>query len=305
MELSSINNISRQEIYDVISKQVRNGKTYREACDNLRDLLYDLQSKDFESGFEHTKEQREKLIMVAYLDALKMTFYKHKMGLVNEKELIFYNNLTSIESSDDLIAETSADFDLLSDILLQAYNYNSMNEFSKSIIMKSLSEDENMYLYQTYKIHLSDVLVYCREIKIEDLVDYYNKLIKFEKKNLGEELEDNNITIVSSYLQNLLRFDRNNALNLLCNLGYIDYSVSKYLSDSIESDYLLDHIDYYENYSLNDIIYKLSTNQLFLKDVIYMFKSLYIDKMYEDVDLDLSVLDSKENKKIYKKLMDN
>lgn len=305
MELSSINNISRQEIYDVISKQVRNGKTYREACDNLRDLLYDLQSKDFESGFEHTKEQREKLIMVAYLDALKMTFYKHKMGLVNEKELIFYNNLTSIESSDDLIAETSADFDLLSDILLQAYNYNSMNEFSKSIIMKSLSEDENMYLYQTYKIHLSDVLVYCREIKIEDLVDYYNKLIKFEKKNLGEELEDNNITIVSSYLQNLLRFDRDNALNLLCNLGYIDYSVSKYLSDSIESDYLLDHIDYYENYSLNDIIYKLSTNQLFLKDVIYMFKSLYIDKMYEDVDLDLSVLDTKENKKIYKKLMDN
>ena len=305
MELSSINNISRQEIYDVISKQVRNGKTYREACDNLRDLLYDLQSKDFESGFEHTKEQREKLIMVAYLDALKMTFYKHKMGLVNEKELIFYNNLTSIESSDDLIAETSADFDLLSDILLQAYNYNSMNEFSKSIIMKSLSEDENMYLYQTYKIHLSDVLVYCREIKIEDLVDYYNKLIKFEKKNLGEELEDNNITIVSSYLQNLLRFDRDNALNLLCNLGYIDYSVSKYLSDSIESDYLLDHIDYYENYSLNDIIYKLSTNQLFLKDVIYMFKSLYIDKMYEDIDLDLSVLDTKENKKIYKKLMDN
>lgn len=304
MEVSSINNLPRQEIYDYISKKIRNGSYIRECCDSLRDLLYESQSKDFEPGFSHIKEKREQIIMVAYLDALKMTFYKHKIGLVNEKELIFYNNLNAIESPEELIAETSADFDLLSDIFLQAYNYITMNEFSKSIIMKSLSNDENQFLCETYKIHLFDLLVYCKEITINDLVDYYSKLIKFEKKNLGEELDDNNITIVSSYLQNLLRFDRDNALNLICELGSIDYSVSKYLNNLIESDYLLDHIDFYENYSLNDIIYRLSTDQLFFKDAVWMFKSLYIDKKYDDIDLDLNILDTEDTKKVYRKLMD-
>ena len=302
MELSSINNVTRNEIYNFMDKLIRNGKSIKESADKLRDYLYDSQLLDYQINGDSIRKTRERMINTAYLDALKMTIYKHKVGLVNEQELIFYNNLTSLESLEELYSETSADFDLLSSILTECYNYNSLNEFSKSIIMKSLSESENTFLCQEFKLHFYDTLVYCRKITVEDIVEYLNKLIVFEKKNIGEVLDDNNITIVFSYIHNLNRYDRENTIDLLLQLGIIDYSVCKYLSNKIDSDFILDHIDYYENYSLDDILYRLSTDQIFLSDVIYMFKSLYIDKNYDDIELDKDILKTDYSLKIGKKL---
>ena len=302
MELNSLNSITRNEIYSYIDKMIRNGKTVKESADELRDTLYESQIYDYTTEDNMIKKYRELVINTAYLDALKMTIYKHKVGLVNDEELIFFNNLTGLEDLEELYSETSADFDLLSNILVECYNYNSLNEFSKSIIMKSLTESENNFLCQTFKLHIYDTLVYCRNITIDDLINYYNKLIKHEKKYLGEALDDNNLTIVYSYIHNLNKYDRENAIDLLLELGKIDYSVCKFLSTKIDSEFILDHIDYYENYSLDDILYKLSTNQIFLSDVIYMFKALYIDKSYDDIELSIDILKTDYSRKIEKKL---
>ena len=65
---------------------------------------------------------------------------------------------------------------------------------------------------------------------------------------------------------------------------------------------MLDHIDYYENYNLDDIIYRLTTDEVFLKDSLWMIISLYIDKSYDDIELSTDILDNKEVSKVYKKL---
>ena len=91
---------------------------------------------------------------------------------------------------------------------------------------------------------------------------------------------------------------------LIVEIGKVDYAVCKYLIKYInDSDLLLDHIDYYEGCDLNDILYRLTTDEVFLKDAIWMLISFYIDKSYEGISLENNVLNTVETSKVNKKML--
>ena len=116
------------------------------------------------------------------------------------------------------------------------------------------------------------------------------------------DLDENNVLMITNFVRNLFCLDRDNCLDLVLDIAKKDYAVCKYLINYLEDDMMLDHIDYYENYNLDDIIYRLTTDEVFLKDSLWMIISLYIDKSYDDIELSTDILDNKEVSKVYKKL---
>ena len=304
MEFESVNIIIRKSIKKIFDREFCNGKTKVEIANMIRDQLYSMEPLEIEEFNSKKENERVDLIKLMYLDALKMTIYKHKSLLVDEDEMYFFNNLTSIESEEELLAEISSDPDLFSKIILECYNFVQMNDFSKIVLFKSMSNDENSFLSRTYKLHLYDAIVYNKKIEIADVITYLKKYVKEQEKLFGEVLDDNLVEIFAGFVSSIIRFDGSNSIDFVLDLGKIDYSVCKYISKNIEpSDYILDHIDFYENYSTRDILYRLTVDQVFLKDALWMFYALYIDRGYEDISLDETILETEDSKKIKNKLI--
>ena len=303
MELININDAVREEIGKFFDKQTRNGKTKEEVANIFRDSIYSIEPESIEDYDSKNEKDRINLIRIIFLDAIKMTIYKHKNGLVNDEELIFFNNLTSIENEDELFAEVSADPSLFSKMILECSDFIELNIFSRISVFKSLSPDENNFLCKTYKLHLVDSFKYNQKVTLKDTIENLNEVVNYQKKYIGEVLENNIVALLSGFISNIVRFDGSNSLDFILDIGKVDYSVCIYLSKYIEDDIILDHIDFYENYSIDDILYKLSSDQIFLKDALWMLIALYIDKEYNDIELSDEVLKTKESQNISKKLV--
>lgn len=304
MKIKSINNIIREQINKYFDKEYRLGHDESEIADNLVNYIYSLEpitSEDFKS---ETEINRLYYIKIIYLDALKMAIYKHNVGLVDDTELIFYNNLTGIQSENELLAEVSADPSLLKRMILECYKFTDMNDLSRTLVVKSLAEDENEFLCRTYKLHICDILMYGKKIKVSDIVEYLNSYITHQVKCLSIDFVNNNIALLTGFVSNLVRLDGSDALDLLLEIGKIDYSVCKYIAKKTEPNVIMvDHIDYYENYDLEEILYRLSSDKIFLKDALWNFYSLYFDKEYEDIQLSEEILKSEDSDKMSKKLI--
>ena len=193
MVIKSINDIIRNDIYNFFDKYLLRGKTIDEIAEMFSKYIYSLEPNKL-SDFSFSSEyNRMNLIRVIYLDALKMTTYRHKVGLVDDEELIFFNNLTSLDGDADIASEISFDPALLNEMIIDCYRFSSYNMFSKIMIFKSLTSDEQLYLSKTYSNHLIDSFIYGKKITIDDLNNYLSDYIIHQKKYIGEIMNDNNI----------------------------------------------------------------------------------------------------------------
>lgn len=298
MEIYNRNDIVRKELTKFIDKCMLNGMSVEESSNMYRDILYKMES----NSNKEIRDYRNYNICIMYLDALKLTTYNHKNLLVDDNELEFYSLLSDICDENDLLSEVSFDSSLFSKIIKYSYKYSKLDSLTKSLIIKSLSNLENNFISEIIPYHKLDLLIYDKEISLDDLIDTLEKNKKYQHKFFRMNLDENNILMITNFVRKLFCLDRDNSMKLILDIGKKDYAVCKYLSKHIEDDLLLDHIDYYENYSLDDIIYRLTTDEVFLKDCLWMIFSLYIDKKFDDIELTEDILNRKEVSKIYKKL---
>lgn len=298
MEIYNRNDIVRQNLTKFMDKCILNGMSIDESADTYRNILYKLES----NSNKKIRYYRNYNICIMYLDALKISTYNHKNLLVDDNELDFFSILSDINDESDLLAEVSFDSTFFSKIIMYAYKYSKLDSLTKSLIIKSLSDDENVFISEKIPYHKLDLLIYTRKVVLEDLVDNLEKKKKYQEKYFDMNLDESNVLIITNCVRKLFCIDRDNCLELVLDIAKKDYAVCKYLVEYIEDNLLLDHIDYYENYSLDDIIYRLTTDEVFLKDCLWMIFSLYIDKKFDDIDLTEDILNRKEVSKVYKKL---
>lgn len=298
MELFSLNENVRNILLNYIDKSFLQGITIDDSINAFSSELYEYE----DSLNETIREYRSYIISVLYLDALKYVLYRIKVCLTNDDIQKIYSRLNSIDGLDDLLSEISTDPDFFNRIVKEAYNFCSLDFISKSIIFKSLSDVQNCALLDIMPSHFFDIINYSKKIDKEDIVSYMSKMYNYQSMYFEEVASDSIITSIMGYVQMLKICDGGNYKSLLLEIGIIDYYVSSYLSDKIsDNDEMLDHVDYYENYSLRDIRKRMSSDQEFLIKAIEMIYSLYIEGQYEDITLKKDILyrDKKMNKKLF------
>lgn len=297
MEVLNLNDCIRSNLLDYIESMRLKGLSHEEAIEEYRDSLYELEN-DFEK-----RNKREYIIKVLYLDAIKITLYTHKTGIVDDEEAIFLCDLKNLNSIDEILAEVSSNIDLFNRIIKYAYKYAEIDSLSKKLICKSLSEIENDWLTNMISFHMYDILESTSRITIEDIVNELKRNNDYQQKYLGQDLSDSNVLRIMGVLQSLRIYDSENLNQLLLEIAKVDYAVCKYLSKQIDDCPLVDdHIDFYESYCLNDILYYLSVNQMMLKSSIWMIVAFYIDKSFDEISLPKNLLDDELDDEMIKKL---
>lgn len=297
MEVLNLNDYIRSNLLDYIESMRLKGLSHEEAIEEYRNLLYDLEN-DLEK-----KNEREYIIKIIYLDAIKMTMYTHKTGIVDDDEATFLCDLKSLDNFDEILAEVSSNIDLFFKMIKYAYKYAEIDSLSKKLICKSLSPIENDWLNNIICFHMYDILEASSKISVEDIVNELKRNKEYQEKHLGQDLSDSNVLRMMGVLQSLRVYDSENLNQLLLDIAKVDYAVCKYLSKRVDDCPLVDdHLDFYENYPLNDILYFLSTNQMILKSSIWMLVSLYIDECFDEIPLPQNILENELNEQIIKKL---
>ena len=295
-----------QKMRDILSKHIefyqdRGFKVHNSAV-KYADILYQL--KDSKNPYE--KLYSEYLIYIMYLDAYKMNSYMQKECITSDTDLDLLDQLAHIIDSDDLLAEVSADPSFLVKLIESSYQFHEMNALGKINVIKSLDQYENDWLEERYPMHRQDLETYDIKITLQHLLTNIQNQTKYQKKKLMIDFQEGILMSVTGFIRNLVKNDYNNAIELLNEIAVADYISSKALLEKVEDDELLiDHIDLYENYSRNEILYELINNPEFLMCTMETIASVYVYGEYEGIKVQKDEIDENKGKSLMKKLTIN
>ncbi len=246
------------------------------------------------------------LLEVAYLDAYKMYSYKQKECLNSDGDEDIFGLLNDVGDLSDLVSLIYDEPIFFEKILYSCYEFSNLSYLGKSVIMKSLTPNENLYLSELFPVHNQDNC-YNTLIGIDTIIKYISDKNEYQHTVMGIEFRGGIISNVLGYISNLMKFDYENAIYLLLEIGKIDYATSKYLFENInlEEDKNLfnDHVDLYENYNTADIIAKLLNDRDFLSDAIWNLADTYVYNEYANLEVTPELVKSTSADEISKKLV--
>lgn len=242
------------------------------------------------------------MLSVMYLDAYKVYAYKQKNSILTDGEEDFLGLLIDIEDSDDLLSEAS-DPNFLLQLIMSSYEFSEYNALAKVTMIKSLSGRENDWLNNRFNMHEQDINHYDIDITLDFLIKHAKRHINSQKK-LGYEFYDGIVINIVGFIRNLVMSRRTESTRLLLELIKVDYAASKFLVDKVtDNEDFIDHIDLYENYSVDDMLSALVNSQAFLSDAVWMLLALNIFKEYDGIDIDNEIVKSKSTDEFNKKLI--
>lgn len=242
------------------------------------------------------------MLSVMYLDAYKIYSFKQKNSMLNEGDEDFLGLLTDIEDADELVEEAT-DPNFLVKLIISTYEFSEYNALAKINLVKSLSDAETAWLKERFEVHSQDVDHYDIDIDLDFLVTNAKRHMKHQSK-LGYEFQDGIVINLVGFIRNLFNIRRHNAIKLILELIKVDYAASKYLVDKVsDNESFVDHIDLYENYSVDDMIDVLISNQSFLADSIWMLLATYVFNEYDDIEINSELVKSKGTEEFNKKLI--
>lgn len=242
------------------------------------------------------------MLSVMYLDAYKVYAYKQKNSILTDGEEDFLGLLIDIEDSDDLLSEAS-DPNFLLQLIMSSYEFSEYNALAKVTMIKSLSGRENDWLNNRFNMHEQDINHYDIDITLDFLIKHAKRHINSQKK-FGYEFYDGIVINIVGFIRNLVMSRRTESTRLLLELIKVDYAASKFLVDKVtDNEDFIDHIDLYENYSVDDMLSALVNNQAFLSDAVWMLLALNIFKEYDGIDIDNEIVKSKSTDEFNKKLI--
>lgn len=306
------------KIREIVESWVENGAnlgldTNVSIASNIQNI-YDFYSESADDEIDLNKIVVNYLLIVSYLDAYKMYSYRQKECINSDLDEEVFGILSDLENFDDLFEVVCEDPNLFYKMLRSSYEFSTLSYLGKSIIMKSLTESENAFLSYLFPVHDEDMRDYGNMVDIDTIINYIDEKQQYQEKIMGIEFKGGVLANVLGYIRNLIKLDYENAISLLLEIGKIDYATSKYIyektdyknsaneyAEDIES--ILDHIDMYENYSTAEILARLVQDQEFLKDALWLVASGYVYKNFADVKLSPSLIESKKDSEVAKKLV--
>lgn len=299
MELININDNIRTIIFENIEKLKNEYDTIEECIDVFIENIYTCIDDESTSN----KELIEMIISVSFVDTIKMLIFRIKNGIHNDMDLVKFSSLKNIDDYDSLNAEISADPSTLKYMIANCYEFCNINYFGRINIFNKLSNTENRWLFKILNSHSTDLMTY-KEVNLTDIIKHVSNEISYQEKNFSMDMSDSNVISIVGCIKSVIESCPSKiSKKLLFDLGIIDYSVSKYLNSKILDDELLiTRVDFYENYSVNEILFWLEDNDEFLKQAVWMLYSLYFDKSYGNIELSEDILNNDSTKQMKKKL---
>lgn len=236
-----------------------------------------------------------------YLDAYKMLSYKVKKGISVGLELENFKRVYDIIDYDDLYSETFSDPNFFCMLIRECSHFTSLNYFGKTLVMHSLSEEENNQLSAIAPLHEEDLDYYKRTITTEKLIEFLKIDKEDQIKNKGIDFLEGFVYNLIGFLKELVIYDKENADNLIREIARIDYETSRYIAQNIENGFSIsDRIRFYELNDEETIINTMYHNQDFLFDACEMFINRTINGEYKEHSLhDIS---SSDESPVIKKL---
>lgn len=303
---NNMKNFNRQ-IRDIISSWVEDGAMHGF---NITDSLSLHIPQIYEMLNNSSIEQNmlgNLLVSTGFLDAYKMCSNKEKNCINEDLEEDTLGNLFDISDYNDLLEQVQNDPNFLLSLLKQSYYFNNLGSLGKIYLLKSLSERENDWLSTIIPIHKQDLDTYNIEVSLANLIKYWKGKEIYQNKVMIIDFKEAIVMNIVGFIHNLSVVDFNNAANLVLDIAKIDYATSKYLVNKkgISDEEILDHIIFYEDYSLDEILAELLTNQDFLQDAIWMMSGVYIYNKYDSILLSEDMIASTDKEKMDKKLVLN
>lgn len=262
-----------------------------DAITKYRDMLYDLENSNKD------KEFREKSILCMFMDTYKLTLYKLKNGLVMDEDLIFLETLTSLESSDEVLAQVSCDIEFFNKIILGGYHYVSYDNLTKHLIDKSLSNEERRKLTNLVPITFFDIDNVVEKVTLSKLIDNIEMQVKKNETLVDEPLLPVILIKINGFINNLYKVDKKETISLLIDMIKLDYACCKHMN------IFDDRVKLYELSSFDYIIDKIINNQDLLNGLIEMLFNVYIHKSYDDKTLNIDEINKVDIEQVSKKLI--
>lgn len=288
---------SLEEFHQTYSKY---GFLIEESIIRSADIIYNMKNKkDTEN-----KIIRTYIFQIAYLDTYKIYSYYQKAGLNNITDADFFRELCKIKDYDSLSKKIDNDSLFLESLLMACHEYSAKENLEKLIILKSLSQNENTTLQKIFSIHELDLENCNKQISTYDLMCFYEKKLILSIENDTDFCKDIQIMELCGLIRTLLKIDYKNGLNLIIEIGKIDYLMSKYLQEKgLEKEQINFFIraSFYENSPVDNIISRLINDELFLTTALSLVIKVNMERKY-GIPLSQKVLKDTENDKVILKL---
>ncbi len=228
------------------------------------------------------------LLSVAYADAFKLYSYRQKEGTLLDSDVEFLSQLYDADNLIKLYSDASLSSDFLYRLLDASYQFHNMGMLGKIMVVKSLSMSEKSWLLSEFPNFQEDLDCFDVEVTMEKVIDTLVAMHQYQEKAMLMSFPESILMNALGFIRNLSKIDPHNGESLLYAVGRIDYMASKYLVEQVhvEDDILIDHIDIYENYSLDDAFNYLQYNQNFLHDALIMVAAVYVYHNYESTPID-------------------
>ncbi len=304
--MHNYNEFIRELIDNWFNIGLRFGLDRKELLNILIPNLYNV--LDYMDDDTTTKLFSTYILGVAFLDAYKMFSYKQKQCQNNDLDEDVFGILNDIESFDDLLEAISTDEAFFEKILVASSNFRNLNYLGRYLVMKSLSEEENYFLSDLFPVHELDMASYDNDVDLKTIVDYMQEKKYYQENISGIVFKGGIVANVIGFIRELLSIDPPNALNILLEISKADYKISKYLisapdMNEVSVDLFQEHINLYENSDTDDIMAKMVHDQDFLKDAVFNLLYAFVEKSYNDIDIDVNLLDNEEVEKVIKKMI--
>lgn len=292
----------RAELHSKVEEGAIQGITGDEVIQNYASYLYYIENEKsilIQTG-------RKYLLTVAFLDAFKIYSHHQKENTNGEADEEMLGILYDIEDMDDLIATVSAEPSFLVKILTACNQFAEMNDLGKITIQKSLSPLENEWLLENFPCHVYDIETYDIPINLSFLINALQSQEEYQRNVICFEFAEGIILSIYGFLRNLIKSNYQNAMELLLEIGKVDYACSKFLAKHLWDESLQSRVNFYEQSPMELILSRLMNDQAFLRSAIISLRDVFVRQTYDNIDLAPETIYTKDTEKVRKKLnLDN
>ena len=235
-------------------------------------------------------------VSVLFSDLYKKLNLKKRLNILNEEDIIVFQILNNYNNLDNFINDSSRDIGLLAQLIEATLDFNELSILGKMNLMKSLNEEEVLYLNNICPTFYYDKDSYDKDFSCEQYYKFFKNINKNHRKNHINTI--NSIKLITDYINNL-GINRKEEFKKIVKEYYIFYDKvcgylnSKYLLDEDEKktfdiihDFTVENIDLYVKKD-NKILDVLVSFNIYMNEIKKDNKYCMGDIYFSDEDADL------------------
>ena len=136
-----------------------------------------------------------------FSDLYKSLNLKKRLNILNEEETIIYQILNGYKNLDNFIEDSLNDSGLLCRLVDSTLEFNELSILGKMNLMKSLNNDDILYLKELCPTFEYDIESYDKNLTCEQYYKFFKNINKYHKNRYIDSIDT--IKLITDYINNL------------------------------------------------------------------------------------------------------